>query len=99
MSSDTLVSARVSKAKKDAAQSILKSIGATTSDLINCALDYVIAEERLPSTGRESERSIEDFFKFEEESTLNVDWQGELEDGDYRSFIREGRMSDYESLA
>ena len=99
MATDVLVSARVTQAKKDAAQDALKSIGSTTSDLINHALDYVIVERRLPSVGAETPSSLAEFREFEDRSTLRIDWGNELEDGDYRTLIREGKTSDYESLA
>lgn len=99
MTSNVLVSARVTQAKKDAAQHALKSIGSTTSDLINSALDYVIAEKRLPSASEEMPSSLKDFREFEKRSTLRIDWGNDLKDGDYRSFIREGKIGDYESLA
>ena len=41
-----LVSARMSRAKKERAGSILESIGATASDLINSAYDYVVTRDR-----------------------------------------------------
>lgn len=99
MAADILVSARVTKAKKDAAQQALKSIGFTTSDLINNALDYVIAEKRLPYREENTPSSLNEFREFEEKSTLQVDWGNDLKDGDYRSLIREGKIADYESLA
>lgn len=48
MASDVLVSARISKGKKDAARKILSSLGFTTSDLINSAFDYVLKHQELP---------------------------------------------------
>lgn len=99
MAMDVLVSARVTQAKKDAAQHALKSIGSNTSDLINSALDYVIAEKRLPPIGEETPSSLKEFREFEEKSTLRIDWGDDLKDGDYRSIIREGKIEDYESLA
>lgn len=99
MVTDVLVSARVTQAKKDAAQQALKSIGFTTSDLINSALDYVIAEKRLPSISEETPSSLKEFFEFEEKSTLQIDWGNDFKDGNYRSIIREGKIKDYESLA
>lgn len=43
-----LVSARVPKAKKEAAAAILASLGATASELVNNAYDFLLAEGRLP---------------------------------------------------
>jgi len=40
---NSLVSARVSVAKREAAQGPLAALGATTSDLINSAFDYLLA--------------------------------------------------------
>ena len=96
---NTLVSARVPQAKKERASSILASIGATASDLINSAYDYVIETKQLPTVGgTEKRRSQKDFAAFVEASTLNVEWP-EKQSDDYKSLAREWRRADYESLA
>lgn len=96
---NSLVSARVSMAKREAAQGPLAALGATTSDLINSAFDYLLATKELPRAEASSSRSTEDFARFMEESTFAVPWDATAEDGDYRALIAEGRRADYESLA
>lgn len=95
----TLVSARLSRAKKERAGSILESIGATASDLINSAYDYVIETHQLPTPSRKAEvRNQEGFAAFVRSSTLEVEWPQDAS-GDYRELASEWRLSDYESLA
>ena len=72
---NTLVSARVSKAKKERAKGVLSSIGATTSDLINSALDYVISAKELPSARSHDEAGAADFAAFVRKSTLDIPWE------------------------
>lgn len=98
MAADVLVSARISQAKKDAAQSVLRSIGSTTSELINNAFDYVVANGRLPLREGGGARSREDFVKFIDESTLPIAWPADATD-DYKAVFREGKRERYESLA
>ncbi len=95
----TLVSARVPRAKKDAGVGVLASLGATTSDLINCAFDYVLSHHELPTASAPDRRSQADFARFVEESTLPVRWGEDAPEGDYRALIRDRRLADYESLA
>lgn len=96
---NTLVSARVSRAKKERAQSILASIGASASDLINSAYDYVIATKQLPNAQEVTKgRNAQGFEAFVRDSTLEIDWsRGPVED--YKAFMKDARVSDYESLA
>ena len=95
---DTLVSARMPAAKKERARGILDSIGATTSDLINSAFDYVIANNQLPATAASAERpSEQDFEQFVAETTFKIDWPEGTDD--YKQLIKEMRLTDYESLA
>ena len=98
--SDTLVSARVPRAKKERAGSVLASMGSTVSDLINSSLDYVIAEKKLPGTSRISipEKTTDGFTAFLEATTLDVDWPAG-EAADYKEFMKRERLADYESLA
>ena len=97
---NTMVSARVPNAKKKRAVNVLSSIGATTSDLINSALDYVIKNEALPGTepAESDTRTPADFASFVAASTLEVDWSREPL-SDYKEFMRRERLADYESLA
>lgn len=94
----TLVSARISPAKKTAVGDILKSLNATTSDLINDAFDYVLATGQLPHVSAPSTPTAEDFASFMNKTTLNINWQTDALDGDYRSLICTGKAADYESL-
>lgn len=94
---NTLVSARVPRAKKERASSVLASIGATTSDLINSAFDYVITNKELPTAARTVERNVEGFEEFVVKTTLAVEWP-EGFDGDYKSLMADMRRADYEAL-
>jgi len=58
-----LVSARVPKAKKEAAAAILASLGATASELVNNAYDFLLAEGRLPGATAEQPFKQEAFEK------------------------------------
>ena len=99
MSGDVLVSARIAQGKKDAAKSILSSLGVTTSDLINSAFDYVVENKSLPGTVKQRRGTLADFTRFLESSSLPVQWGDAAPDGDYRTLIREGKLAHYESLA
>ncbi|MBQ9003375.1 MAG: type II toxin-antitoxin system RelB/DinJ family antitoxin [Eggerthellaceae bacterium] len=93
---NTLVSARVPRAKKERGSSILSAMGLTVSDLINDAFDYVISEKRLPgaSEGESSpERTPQKFQAFVEECTLDIDWASQ-EGVDYKELIKRGRRTD-----
>ena len=93
-----LVSARMSRAKKERGTSVLASLGATTSDLINNAFDYVIAERQLPHVAETGQRSPSEFATFVRESTLEVNWPEGFA-GDYKAQMARSRLADYESLA
>ena len=96
---NSLVSARVPMAKREAAKGALTAIGATTSDLINSAFDYVIAVRDLPRAEKAPGRSRESFARFIGESSLEIPWGSDADDGDYRALIASGKRADYESLA
>lgn len=101
MAASTLVSARVPKNKKDDANEILSSIGATTSDLINDAFDYLLAQRRLPSASLKTEAptgNMDQFKAFVASSTLDIAWGGHdvLDD---KRILEEGKQADYEALA
>lgn len=98
-----IANARVPIAKKEASLGLLKSLGLTTSDLINGAYDYLLSTGTIPAavskeTILENERDWSAFSSFAESATLDIDW-GEDFDGDYKRILREGKIADYESLA
>lgn len=97
--SDVLVSARITEAKKSAAKDILSSIGATTSDLINTAFDYLLENKELPRTKDAKQPTRADFEQFVAESTLPIEWGPDAPDGDYRELLRQEKRDAYESLA
>lgn len=97
--SDVLVSARITEAKKSAAKDILSSMGATTSDLINTAFDYLLENKELPRTKDAKQPMRADFEQFVAESTLPIEWGPDAPDGDYRELLRQEKRDAYESLA
>ena len=97
---DTLVSSRISQAKKEAGVGVLKELGATTSDLINSAFDYVIETHQLPGAApktQKGKRRSAALANFIAESTLAVDWGNDTRS--YKDILRERKVADYESLA
>lgn len=96
---NTLVSARISKAKKDASAGALRQIGASTSDLILSAFDYLLETGELPQAKHKA-RSRSDFAVFVGEATVDVDW-GNFDEASssYKDAIGKWRLADYESLA
>ena len=94
----TLVSARLPRAKKERGCSVLADIGATTSELINQAFDYVIANGELPGAEKPTTPTAEAFAKFIQSSTLDVEWP-EGFGGDYKQLEKRLRVADYEALA
>lgn len=95
----TVVNARIPQAKKDLGLSVLNSIGATTTELINGAFDYLIENNELPSGRTEQARDACAFKEFLSRSTLSIDWGEHPETIDYDEILREGRVADYEALA
>lgn len=95
----TVVNARISLAKKEAANNILESIGATPSELINSAYDYLLKHKRLPGSTDESPEERSGFSGFVADSTLEIDWGKADPSLDYREILRQGKAGDYESLA
>lgn len=93
---NSLVSARVPQAKREAASSILKSIGATASDLINTAYDYLLATRSLPVIEEKKQADPAAFKEFVSKSTVNVQWLSE--DINYKEFMRDQLVKDYEAL-
>lgn len=99
MATDVLVSARITQGKKDAAKDVLASIGASTTDLINSAFDYVLENKKLPIASERVRPTLDEFRQFVASSSFPVDWGDDVPDGDYRALVREGKRRDYESLA
>lgn len=95
---NTLVSARLTRAKKERGCGVLAEIGATTSDLINKAFDYVIAYGELPSVEQPTAFTEEDFIEFVQRSSLDADWP-ESFSGNYKELETRLRAVDYEALA
>lgn len=96
---DTLVSARMPVAKKDRAKGVLASIGATTSDLINSAFDYVIATKQLPVASPLVQADRGDFAEFVAGTSFEVDWPEGADECEYKDMAGRMRLADYESLA
>ena len=96
---DALVSAMVSGSKRQAVEPILHRLGATASDLIESAFDYVLATENLPAAPGTAKTRQVDYAAFVRKSTLDIDWGEDAVDGDYRRLIRDGKTADYASLA
>ena len=97
----TLVSARMPQAKKDSATEILRSMGSSTSELINSAFDYLIDTRELPRASSASSgalRDAEGFRRFVSASTFDVDWGADC-DMSYKDIMARERLGDYESLA
>ena len=92
--------ARVPLAKKEASEPILRELGATTTDLINSAYDFLISEHRLPTAPPAATTAARrsDFKEFVDRSTISVNW-GADEAKSYKQLLAEGKVADYEHLA
>ena len=99
MKADTLVSARIPSGKKEAAASVLATLGATTSDLINSAFDYILEKKELPKATTDTKPSKTDLIRYLEESSLPIEWGTDASDGDYRELLHTKKRDAYESLA
>ena len=95
---NTLVSARIPRAKKERAAGVLAEIGATTTELINSAFDFLISEKRLPGKADAAQEREGDFAGFVEATTMDVQWP-EGFDGDYKALMAQLRRDEYEALA
>ena len=92
-----LVAARVPQTQKDSARDVLAQLGATTTDLIQAAFEYVIETHQLPSApNANAERTSKDFASFLSETTIPIDWPSETVD--YKELISEAKRADYEAL-
>ena len=92
------VSVWAPQTKKDDSGQLLNSLGATTSDLSNSALNCVIDQHEFPRIGAITLQERENFARSLAHSTLDVPWGPEVENGDYRSMLEEGKRQSYESL-
>lgn len=93
---DTLVSSRISRAKKETGVAVLESVGATTSELINSAFDYVIEKRQLPTATPSAKLRKKSFSSFVSQSTLSIDWS--VDTRPYKEILRQGKVDDYEYL-
>lgn len=103
---DSIVTARVPSEIKEQGNDILRSIGATPTQLVNAAYEYVLAHEALPQAMPErpdsSKRALSPEQKlrlesFVARSTCVVPesyWDGKS----YKELLEEGRRRDYEAL-
>ena len=94
-----VVNARIPLAKKEAANSLLEAIGATPSELINSAYDYLLKFGKLPAAPEVARDAGQNFSDFLAQTSFEVDWTAAGVPLDYKDFIREGKIRDYESLA
>lgn len=95
---DTLISARIPQAKKEAATREFAARGTNMSEFINRALDAFLASGELPGTSSITDtRDMEGFSRFVEQSSAAVPWPKETVD--YKTLLRTGKRDDYESLA
>ena len=102
---DAMVSGRIPVEMKERGAALLTEIGATQTELIRAAYEYLIAEGKLPVPNAElagpaalTERDMAALEQFINETTFAVDpafWDG----FDYKETIAEGRRADYEALA
>ena len=97
----SVVNARVPLAKKEAANNVLEAIGSTPSELINSAYDYLLKFGKLPSTeeGENDRGQKQGFTDFLAQTSFAVDWRSADIPHDYKDYIRNGKIRDYESLA
>lgn len=107
---DAFVTARVPQETKDQAGQILKSIGATQSQLINSAYEYLLKKGQLPyaAPGKvaEGRRSPDPSLLSElaasiKETTFTLSGSAleDLDGADYKALIAAGRAADYEALS
>lgn len=95
---ETLVSARIPQAKKEAAAREFAARGTNMSEFINRALDAFLVSGELPGTPSKADaRDTAEFSKFVEQSSAVVRWSEGS--GNYKDLLRTGKRTDYESLA
>ena len=104
---DTTVSARVPIEIKKQADKKLRSLGASTTDLINAAFRYLLAENELPGVRSGGKRGANERVLSEEQRSYLQEFIAatsfEVDDSDlsvsYKEEIAAGRFADYEALA
>ena len=102
---DSFVSARIPVETKTKASKILAALGATHSDLVNAAYEFLLKTEALPSCPKEafetrhlSEEQAARISEIIRSTTIPIPesaWEGK----DYKSILSEGRRADYEALS
>ena len=103
---DNIVTARVPVEIKEQANEVLARIGATPTQLINAAYEYVLEHEALPEKQAVAaaqhkvlpqDQACKLRAAFERTSCAVSEgyWQGK----DYKELIAEGKKADYEALA
>lgn len=93
-----IANGRIPRAKKEASLPILRELGVTTSDLINAAYDYLLAEKQLPVSRVVSRPTSEAFSDFVAATTLDIDWSA-CEGLSYKDILQDELVRDYERLA
>lgn len=95
---DTTVSARIPVAVKERASDILREIGATPSQLINAAYEYLLANHQLPTAGgmhalpKNTHRTLTPAQAQEINSLLDAMYIGPLEDDrPFKELLAEAR--------
>lgn len=103
---DAIVTARVPVEVKEQVNEILNEIGATQTQLVNAAYDYVLSQRELPrakppsrrTTRRLTAEQMRELRERMERMTIAVPedfWAGRS----YKDIIAEGKAADYEALA
>lgn len=104
---DSIVTARVPSEIKEQGNDVLRAIGATPTQLVNAAYEYVLAYGKLPrmsagdsdpATRALSAEQKKLLRSFVAESTYAVP-ESYWGDKSYKDLIEEGRRLDYEALA
>lgn len=103
---DAIVSARVPVAVKERGNTALRELGATPSQLINAAYEYVLAERKLPKTReplRVEDGRIRELSPQQQEkicTSLAAMYIGPAYDStDFKSQLNEARDERYAHLA
>ncbi|MCL1797878.1 MAG: type II toxin-antitoxin system RelB/DinJ family antitoxin [Eggerthellaceae bacterium] len=103
---DSIVTARVPLEIKEQANEMLASIGATPTQLINAAYEYVLNNKKLPetlappSTAQHktlSQERVQKLHRILDQTSFAVaeeHWQGKS----YKELLAEGKKADYEAL-